>query len=174
MRVKANARIAVGLAVLGVAAAAYALRPVNVLVVHDRTTGRDIFAHRMAEHEEFTLRYVHSVEKIPVTGVFTVDEDQRVILLETYFPWTGIGLPHEARPDPESGQLVLSGINEPREISFFSLSINDYTLTVGGCQVRLSPPRRDGHVLAIHARRRSRIGWLLDRRKEVPECLGPP
>jgi len=87
------------------------------------------------------------------------------IKLETYFPSYGIGLPHQACPDRESGQLVLKGINEPREISFFTLSINDYKLILREYEVLLSPPERDGHIIEILARKRAGIVWMVENLK---------
>ncbi|MEE9191372.1 MAG: DUF1850 domain-containing protein, partial [Candidatus Aerophobetes bacterium] len=130
-----------------------------------KTTGEKIFTQRISPGEKFKLTYIHSVEKILVTGIFTVDEDNRIILLETYFPSPGAGLPVEARPDRESGELVLKEINEPLEVSFFTLSINDYRLILRKHEVLLSPPERDGHVIEILARRTPGIAWVIENVK---------
>ena len=160
---------------LGVFVLYYSFQSVSILVVRDKTTGEEIFSRRISPGEEFKLSYIHSVEKILVTGVFTVDEDFRIILLETYFPSYGIGLPTEAHPDRESGQLILKGINEPRELSFFSLSINDYRLIFGEDKVPLSPTERDGHIIEILARGKARIVWMIEKMIEpVYACLGNP
>ncbi|TES86584.1 DUF1850 domain-containing protein [Candidatus Aerophobetes bacterium] len=160
-----NYRIYIFLAALGAGIIAYSFQPLSFLVVRDKTTGEEIFTQRISPGEKFKLTYIHSVEKIMVTGIFTVDEDNRIILLETYFPSPGTGLPVEARPDRESGQLVLKGINEPREISFFTLSINDYKLLLREYEVLLSPPERDGHIIEILARKRAGIVWMVENLK---------
>ncbi len=72
----------------------------------------------------------------------------------------------EARPDRESGELVLKETNEPLEVSFFTLSINDYRLILRKHEVLLSPPpQRDGHVIEILARRTSGIVWMIENVK---------
>ena len=71
----------------------------------------------------------------------------------------------EARPDRESGELVLKEINEPREVSFFNLSINDYRLILREHEVLLSPPERDGHVIEILTRRTPGIAWVIENVK---------
>ena len=160
-----NYRIYIFLAALGAGIIAYSFQPLSFLVVRDKTTGEEIFAQRISPGEKFKLTYIHSVEKILVTGIFTVDEDNRIILLETYFPSPGTGLPVEARPDRESGELVLKEINEPREISFFTLSINDYKLILREYEVLLSTPERDGHIIEILARKRAGIVWTIENLK---------
>lgn len=160
-----NYRIYIFLAALGVGIAAYSMQPLSLLVVRDKTTGEKMFTQRISPGEKFKLTYIHSVEKILVTGIFTIDEDNRIILLETYFPSPGAGLPVEARPDRESGELVLKEINEPREVSFFTLSINDYRLILRKHEVLLSPPQRDGHVIEILARRTPGIAWVTENVK---------
>ena len=160
-----NYRIYIFLAVLGVGIAAYSLQPLSFLVVQDKTTGEKVFTQRISPGEKFKLTYIHSVEKILVTGIFTVDEDNRIILLETYFPSPGTGLPVEARPDRKSGELVLKEINEPREVSFFTLSLNDYRLILRKHEVLLTTPERDGHIIEILARRTPGIAWVIENVK---------
>ncbi len=84
-----NYRIYIFLAALGAGIIAYSFQPLSFLVVRDKTTGEEIFTQRISPGEKFKLTYIHSVEKIMVTGIFTVDEDNRIILLETYFPSPG-------------------------------------------------------------------------------------
>ncbi len=160
-----NYRIYMLLAVLGAAVIFLSFQPLRLLVARDKTTGEEIFAQRISAGERFRLRYIHSVERIPVTGVFTVDEDNRIILLETYFPSYGIGLPHEARPDRESGQLALKAINEPRAVSFFALCMNDFRLILGKYEVLLSARQREGHVIEILTTDRARIVWMIENLK---------
>jgi hypothetical protein len=157
-----NYRTYILLAALGAAVIAYSFQPLSFLVVRDKTTEEEIFSQRISRGEKFKLTYIHSVEKILVTGIFNIDEDNEIILLETYFPSPGTGLPVEAHPDRESGELVLKGINEPREISFFTLSINDYRLTLREYELLISTPERDGHIIQVLTRKRARIVWLLD------------
>lgn len=160
-----NYRIYIFIAALGAGIVAYSFQPLSFLVVRDRTTEEKIFTQRISPGEKFKLTYIHSVEKIRVTGIFTVDKNNEIILLETYFPSHGIGLPHQAQPDRESGQLVLKEINEPREISFFTLSINDYRLMLREHEVLLSLPERDGHIIEILTRRRPGIAWMIENVK---------
>ena len=160
-----NYKIYIFLAALGASIIAYSFQPLSFLVVRDKTTGERIFAQRISPGEKFRLTYIHSVEKILVTGIFTVDEDDRIILLETYFPSPGTGLPVEAHPDRQSGELVVKGINEPREVSFFTLSMNDYRLILREYEVHLSLPERDGHIIEILAGHRAGIVWMIENLK---------
>jgi hypothetical protein len=56
-------------------------------------TGRVVFLKRVAPGDTFTLSFIHSVEKSPVTDHFLIDDACRIILYETEFRSLNTGLP---------------------------------------------------------------------------------
>lgn len=76
--------------VLGVGVA---LLPVQRLEVVEGRTGRLLYGSWVRTGESFELRYVHSVERFPVTGRFRVEADHRLRVVETRFARFGAGLP---------------------------------------------------------------------------------
>lgn len=81
---------------------------------------------RTAVGEPFELRYVHSVEKTPVSEYFTLNETGAVVLTGTRFHGFGAGLP----TDGAEGTFSRDGD---------AFVISDWERLIGQLRVRLSP-----------------------------------
>jgi hypothetical protein len=55
-----------------------------------------VFAVPASENAIFTISYLHSVEKSMVQGIFSVNSDKQLLLMETRMESVGTGLPIEA------------------------------------------------------------------------------
>lgn len=64
-----------------------------VLVVEDVGRGRELLRECMKVGSTFTLAYVHSSEHVPVRGVFRLEDDGTLVVVETAFAGFGPGLP---------------------------------------------------------------------------------
>ena len=84
-------------------------RPVGDLVVEDVSRASALHREPVAAGAQFTIEYVHSSERVPVTGTFRVEEDGCLAVVETAFAGFGPGLP-ELRPGDdwriEGGMIV--------------------------------------------------------------------
>jgi len=56
-----------------------------------------VFAVPASENAMFTISYLHSVEKSMVQGIFSVNSDKQLLLMETRMESVGTGLPIEAK-----------------------------------------------------------------------------
>jgi hypothetical protein len=82
------------LAATVLAAGAVACSPVSRdLVVTDLGANRVLHRERVAPGARFTLAYVHSSEHVPVRGVFRIERDGTLTVVETAFAGFGPGLP---------------------------------------------------------------------------------
>lgn len=64
-----------------------------VLVIEDRTHGRELHRECMRVGATFSLAYVHSSEHVPVRGTFRLEDDGSLVVVETAFAGFGPGLP---------------------------------------------------------------------------------
>ncbi len=64
-----------------------------VLIVQDVTRGRELLHECTTIGATFTLHYVHSSEHVPVRGVFRLEDDGSLSVVETAFAGFGPGLP---------------------------------------------------------------------------------
>ena len=67
--------------------------PLHVLEIQDVRQKKTVFTQRVSPGETFSLSFVHSVEKSPVTDYFRIDDACRIVLYETTFRSLNTGLP---------------------------------------------------------------------------------
>ena len=76
-------------------------RPERLLV---ESPGQSNHFILLGQAREFSLQYVHSVEKTPVIEKFHIREDGKLILTSTLYRSYGVGLPSL----PDEGKLTIS------------------------------------------------------------------
>jgi hypothetical protein len=67
--------------------------PLHVLEIREIRKGKTVFMQRVSPAETFSITFIHSVEKSPVTDYFRIDDAFRIILYETAFRSLNTGLP---------------------------------------------------------------------------------
>jgi hypothetical protein len=67
--------------------------PLHILEIREARQGKTVFMQRVSPGETFSLAFVHSVEKSPVTDYFRIDDAFRIVLYETAFRSLNTGLP---------------------------------------------------------------------------------
>jgi hypothetical protein len=91
---RSSSALLTALAATWLAASAVACSPATRdLVVTDLTASRVLHRERVTPGARFTLAYVHSSEHVPVRGVFRVERDGSLTVVETAFAGFGPGLP---------------------------------------------------------------------------------
>jgi hypothetical protein len=89
-----------------------------ILEIQDARGGKTVFAKKVSPGETFSITFVHSVEKSPVTDYFRIDNTFRIILYETAFRSLNTGLP----------ATISEGQKLTRTDKEFHLSIRDKVL----------------------------------------------
>ena len=69
--------------------------PLSSLEVRDIDDNRVLFMSPVSKGETFEIRYIHSVERIPVTGILGVIDGNRIEVKESIFSSYGAGLPFD-------------------------------------------------------------------------------
>ena len=67
--------------------------PVHILEILDIRKEKVVFIQKVSQGETFSLSFIHSVEKSPVTDYFRIDDAYRIVLYETSFRSLNTGLP---------------------------------------------------------------------------------
>ena len=95
-------------------------------------------------------------------GVFSVEGDGALRLVETRFPSYGAGLPFQATGKSDDGKwMVAPGGQRLLEFSFFISPINRASLRVGAKTLDLTTVIDSGDVVAVAVRRYPRLLMLL-------------
>jgi len=118
------------------------LRPLPLLAVTETGSGQPLLRLAVQPGEALTLSYTHSVERVPVSGVFRLRPDGRLQVVETTFGSFGPGLP-EPRPGEDwelrDGMIRYRPADQALEaLSFFVHPFTEHRLTVGGRTLELS------------------------------------
>ncbi len=113
------------------------------LVLSNGNTGAVYASYPLSDGEEFSITFIHSVNKTPVTDVYDVDGDGKVRLLRTVYYDFGAGVPFDLNEGEtlsfdDNGAMIIDGIN--REIPDFLIfvgTVSDHTLQIGDSQISL-------------------------------------
>lgn len=143
-----------GLLLAGIAVAGLLFFPVQTLEVRSRRTDRVIFRAEATSGDVFTFAYIHSIEKVPVEGVFAVEDDGALRVVETRFPSYGAGLPVQAAGRSEDGRwMVAPGGERLTEFSFIISAINQASLRIGARTLDLTHQLDSGDVVVVAVHR---------------------
>jgi hypothetical protein len=105
-----------------------------LLLMFEKGNGKELISIPIEPGEDFTIRYIHSVDISPVYEVFYADEKKGIIIKETYFKMFGAGMGHW----PGRGRIV-----EQNGWIF----IKDMNITIGEFYLRIGAPSVDHTIL---------------------------
>ncbi|MGE4277399.1 MAG: DUF1850 domain-containing protein [Lawsonibacter sp.] len=134
---------AAAIACLAIAAAAFFLNFGGWLVLSNGDTGQEYARYWLKQGEEFSITFIHSVNKTPVTDCYDVDRGGEIYLRKTVYYDFGAGVPFdlnegESLSYAEDGAMVISGID--RKIPDFYIfvgTVSDHTLSIGEKEISL-------------------------------------
>lgn len=139
--------------------------PVRTLEVQEARGGKSLLSARVKPGDTFSLRYIHSVERIPVTGYFVVDREYWIVVKETAFSSYGAGLPILKKTDDyiiTREEFRQRNINmRMKEFTFFIHSFTEPLLTFKGIEVPLSKRIREGGLIRIQVTKTSLLRYIL-------------
>ena len=113
------------------------------LVLRNEDTGVEYARYPLEPGEPFSITFIHSVNKTPVTDSYDVAEDGTIYLRSTTYYDFGAGVPFDLNEGEElsfaeDGAMVISGIDRaiPKFILFVG-TVSDHTLSIGGEEISL-------------------------------------
>ena len=97
------------------------------------------WATPLKDGEEFQLRYIHSVDRLPVFETYTVEGTELVLMETRFLSWgAGLGYMGEGVLGGENGWTVIKGMQ--RKVGVIPLrvgTIAEHTLLYNGAEIRL-------------------------------------
>ena len=133
-----------------------ALLPLSTLEVRDVDAQRVLFMTPVSKGETFEIRYIHSVEKVPVAGIFMVSDGNRIEVRESIFSSYGAGLPFDTSREDitfEGGRMRIRHRDVVLDrLRIFVSPFTKQQFIHSGRRVDLSSIR-EGHIVEIRVRR---------------------
>ena len=107
---------------------AYTLRSGDYLVLRNGDTNAEYARFRVKEGDEFSVMFIHSVNKYPLTDVYEI-RDHKIYVIRTIYNNFGAGVQTE---------MVVSGFDkEMPYLSYIVGTVSDHTLTLHGKEISL-------------------------------------
>jgi hypothetical protein len=137
--------------------------PLSSLEVRDIHDDRVLFMKPVSKGDTFEIRYIHSVERVPVAGIFKVINGNRIAVQESIFSSYGAGLPSDTpREDVifEGDQMRIKHRDVAMErLRLFISPFTRQQFIHSGTTIDLSCVK-EGHIVEIRVRRIP-IFWYL-------------
>ncbi len=114
----------------------------SFLVLRDAKTGEEYLRRSVRTGDEFSIGFVHSVNRTPVTDFYEIRRDGIYVVRTVYYGF-GAGVQTELEGNEtleygEDGSMIVSGFDRKMEdLIYFVGTVSDHTLTVGGEEISL-------------------------------------
>lgn len=114
----------------------------DYLVLKDGKTKEEFARFRIAEGEEFSVMFIHSVNQYPLTDVYRI-RDHKIYVVRTIYYNFGAGVQTEIEEGQTleyggNGEMIVSGFNmEMPHLSYIVGTVSDHTLTIRGKEISL-------------------------------------
>lgn len=112
------------------------------LVLEDGDTGTVYGEYKVKDGDQFSVTFVHSVNKSPLTDVYEV-RDNDIYVVQTIYYGFGAGVQTEIEPGQklsygEDGSMIVSGFNQKLDpLSYIVGTVSDHTLKIGEREISL-------------------------------------
>lgn len=120
----------------------FALKSGDYLVLRNGDTKEEYARFRISEGDEFSVMFIHSVNKYPLTDVYQI-KDHKIYVVRTIYNNFGAGVQTEIEEGQtleygENGEMIVSGFDlEMPYLSYLVGTVSDHILTVHGKEISL-------------------------------------
>lgn len=121
---------------------ALALKSGDYLVLRNGDTDEEFARFRVSEGDEFSVRFIHSVNQYPLTDVYEI-RDHQIYVVRTIYNNFGAGVQTEIEEGQtmeinENGEMVVSGFNQEMPwLSYIVGTVSDHILTIHDEEISL-------------------------------------
>jgi len=154
--------------VAGMLVIGYVLYPVHILQVRDLAGNRILLNIPVAEGDQFGVSFINSVEKLPVTDIFSIDGNWRIIFSKIVYRAPYVGYINEEKAELNGRDLIISGINQPMDrVTFFNGYTTRHTLIFNNASFPIHAMAPGGALIEIAVRTEARLASLWKREKTL-------
>ena len=120
----------------------FVLRSGDYLVLRNGDTDEEFARFRVSEGDEFSVRFIHSVNQYPLTDVYEI-RDHKIYVVRMIYNNFGAGVQTEIEEGQileinENGEMVVSGFNQEMPwLSYIVGTVSDHILTIHDEEISL-------------------------------------
>ncbi|NLV37345.1 MAG: DUF1850 domain-containing protein [Clostridiaceae bacterium] len=120
----------------------YCVFSVPCLLLKDGDTGRVLAKYPMSEGDEFSVTFIHSVNKSPVTDVYEL-RGSKIFVVRTIYYSFGAGVQSEVGEEQvleygDDGSMIVSGFERQMDsLSYIVGTVSDHTLYINNESISL-------------------------------------
>lgn len=112
------------------------------LILRDGDTGKELMIYPVSDGDEFSVTFIHSVNKTPVTDVYQIRDGAIYVVRTIYYSFgAGVQTQIEAGQTLEygaDGSMTVSGFERPMDrLSYIVGTVSDHILKISGETVSL-------------------------------------
>ena len=140
---KPKGNAAVAMVVVIIAAACFLISHSGFyLTVRDRDTNKIYSKYRLDDGDRFSVTFIHSVNKTPVTDIYEI-EDKHIFVEECLYYGFGAGVqsqlnPGEVLTSTDDGGMLISNIHQNRDnVGYIVGTVSDHILTIDDEEISL-------------------------------------
>ncbi|SKC41558.1 DUF1850 domain-containing protein [Maledivibacter halophilus] len=139
---------------------------INTLVIKSIETNKVIFINHVKPEDEFSIKWMHSVELQPWEEIFRIDSNYNIILYRTKFKQFGAGVPDYGgnKTEIKDGYIIFKGIN--RKIDNLSYGISSFakhTFSFKDKEIKLYKKIEDGNPINIYILETNLINYIIKK-----------
>lgn len=140
---KAKILTAAALLVAAAVIVVFALNQGQSLVLQDRKTGEVYAEYPISEGEQFSVEFIHSVNKTPVRDIYELRKGGEIYVVETDYFGFGAGVQTELNPGEtleygEDGSMRVKNINILiPSLTYVVGTVSDHILRINGEEISL-------------------------------------
>lgn len=114
----------------------------DYLVLRNGDTKEEYARYRVSEGDEFSVMFIHSVNKSPLTDVYEI-RDHKIYVVRTVYYGFGAGVQTQIEDGQkleygDNGEMIVSGFNqEMKHLSYIVGTVSDHTLTIHEKEISL-------------------------------------
>ena len=112
------------------------------LILKNGDSGKTIASFPLKQGDEFSITFIHSVNKSPVTDVYQIRDDKIYVVRTIYYAF-GAGVQTEIEAGQtlsygSDGSMIVSGFDKELDhLSYIVGTVSDHTLQIGGNTISL-------------------------------------
>ncbi len=143
------------------------LYPLSFLEVRTEKGGRVLLLKKVSPGDQFEFRYIHSVDRTPVSGFFLITSKRTFKPIETHFLSYGPGLPSTEGKTSRGGREIIAkpDVEEMERFSFFVSPFTHQSLIVKNERLDFTS-FKEGEVVTVTIKRYPLGGRILRHGKK--------